>query len=74
MALLVVAAPAAAYAMHHFAHDPLREAAAKGLMLGFDIAALVFLLACLPLAADRRSGDVARRMRRPMTPTGRCCW
>jgi uncharacterized membrane protein len=49
MALLVVAAPAAAFAVHRLAHDPLREAAAKGLMLGFDVAALAFLLACLPL-------------------------
>ena len=49
MALLVVAAPAAAWTMHHFAQDPLRAAAAKGLMLGFDVAALAFLLACLPL-------------------------
>jgi uncharacterized membrane protein len=49
MALLIVAAPAAAWAMHHFAQDPLRAAAAKGLMLGFDVAALAFLLACLPL-------------------------
>jgi len=49
MAVLVVAAPAAAWFMHHFAHDPLRAAAAKGLMLGFDVAALAFLLGCLPL-------------------------
>jgi uncharacterized membrane protein len=56
MALLVVAAPAAAYAMHHFAHDPLREAAAKGLMLGFDVAALTFLIGCLHLL---RVGDPA---------------
>jgi uncharacterized membrane protein len=56
MGLLAVAAPAAAYVMHHFANDPLREAAAKGLMLGFDAAALAFLLGCLPLL---RVGDPA---------------
>lgn len=56
MAVLIVAAPAAAWFMHHFAHDPLREAAAKGLMLGFDVAALAFLLGCLHLL---RIGDPA---------------
>jgi uncharacterized membrane protein len=56
MGLLVVAAPAAAFAMRQFAHDPLRAAAAKGLMLGFDVAALAFLIACLPLL---RVGDQA---------------
>jgi uncharacterized membrane protein len=56
MALLVVAAPAAAWAMHHFAHDPLRAAVAKGLMLGFDVAALTFLIGCLHLL---RVGDPA---------------
>ncbi|HYI48917.1 MAG TPA: DUF1345 domain-containing protein [Allosphingosinicella sp.] len=56
MAVLIVAAPAAAFAMHQFAHDPLRAAAAKGLMLGFDVAALAFLIACLPLL---RVGDQA---------------
>ncbi len=49
MALLIVAAPAAAWAFHSLAHDPWRGAAAKGLMLGFDLAAALFLLACLPL-------------------------
>lgn len=56
MALLAVAAPASAWALHHFAQDPLREAAAKGLMLGFDVAASAFLIACLPLL---RVGDPA---------------
>jgi len=71
MALLVLAAPAAAYAMYRLAHDPLREAAAKGLMVGFDIAALAFLLACLPLLrvddpATLRQDAEANDANRPM--------
>jgi uncharacterized membrane protein len=49
VAVLIVAAPAAAYGVHLFALDPLRQAVAKGLMLGFDVAALAFLLGCLHL-------------------------
>jgi uncharacterized membrane protein len=47
--LLVLAAPAAAYALHHYSADPWREAAAKGFLVAFDFAAILFLLACLPL-------------------------
>jgi len=49
MALLVVAGTAGMIAVHQILHDPLREAVAKGFMLGFDLAALVFIAACLPL-------------------------
>ena len=49
MVLLVLAAPAAAWALHHYVADPWREAAAKGFLVGFDFAALVFQLASLPL-------------------------
>ncbi|MEA3012155.1 MAG: hypothetical protein QOD42_700 [Sphingomonadales bacterium] len=56
LGMLVVAAPAAAWFMHRFAQDPLRESAAKGLMLGFDLAALAFLAGCLHLL---RVGDPA---------------
>lgn len=49
MALLVIAAPAAAWALHHFAHDPWRESVAKGLLVGFDFAAVIFLLTTLRL-------------------------
>ena len=49
MVLLVLAAPAAAWALHQYASDPWRESVAKGLLAGFDLAATIFLLACLPL-------------------------
>ncbi|HVQ07708.1 MAG TPA: DUF1345 domain-containing protein [Allosphingosinicella sp.] len=49
MALLVLAAPAAAFAFERLSQDSWRDAAAKGFMVGFDIAALIFLAACLPL-------------------------
>ena len=49
MVLLVLAAPAAAWTLHHFASDPWRESAAKGLLVGFDFAATIFLLASLRL-------------------------
>jgi uncharacterized membrane protein len=49
MVLLVLAAPAAAYALHHYSADPWREAAAKGFLVAFDFAAILFLLASLPL-------------------------
>jgi len=49
MALLVVGAAAAIAAFHQLLHDPLRESMAKGFMLGFDLAALAFIAACLPL-------------------------
>jgi uncharacterized membrane protein len=71
MIMLVAAAPAAAWFMHHFANDPLRQAAAKGLMLGFDLAALAFLLGCLPLLrvddpATMRDHAEANDANRPM--------
>ena len=47
--LLVAAAPAAAWALHHYTGDPWREAAAKGFLVAFDLAAGLFLLASLPL-------------------------
>jgi uncharacterized membrane protein len=49
MALLIVAAPAAAWGLHHYAADPWREAAAKGFLVAFDLAAGLFLFASLPL-------------------------
>ena len=49
MVLMVVAAPPVAYALHHYAADPWREAAAKGLLVAFDLAAVLFLLASLHL-------------------------
>jgi uncharacterized membrane protein len=49
MVLLVLAAPAAAWALHHFAGDPWRESVAKGSLVGFDLAAVLFLLASLHL-------------------------
>jgi len=45
---------------------------AKAVMIGFDLAAAVFLLNCLPLfrhEAERCAGPRARMM-----PTERCCW
>ena len=53
LALLVVATPAAAWALHRLADDPWREAAAKGFLLGFDLAAGLFLLLSLPLLKVR---------------------
>jgi uncharacterized membrane protein len=47
--LLVLAAPVAAYALHHYSADPWREAAAKGFLVAFDFAAIMFLLASLHL-------------------------
>ncbi len=49
MALLVIAAPAAAWALHHYTTDPWREAAAKGFLVAFDLSAGLFLLASLHL-------------------------
>jgi len=49
MALLVIAAPTAAWASHHFTGDPWRDAAAKGFLAAFDLAAGLFLLASLNL-------------------------
>jgi len=49
MALLILAAPAAAWGLHHYAGDVWREAAAKGFLLAFDLAAAFFLIATLPL-------------------------
>jgi len=49
MVLLVLAAPAAALALHHVAGDPWLEAGAKGFLVAFDLAAGLFLLASLPL-------------------------
>ncbi|HYJ53331.1 MAG TPA: DUF1345 domain-containing protein [Allosphingosinicella sp.] len=51
LALLLLAAPLAAVAFHQLAHDPPQQAAAKGLMLGFDLAAAIFLASCMPLLA-----------------------
>jgi uncharacterized membrane protein len=47
--LLAIAAPAAAWGLHHLAGDPWREAGAKGFLLAFDLAAGMFLLASLKL-------------------------
>lgn len=47
--LLVVAAPAAGWALHEYAGDPWREAAAKGFLVAFDLAAGLFLLLSFPL-------------------------
>ena len=47
--LLIVAAPAAALALHHFSGELWREAAAKGFLVAFDLAAALFLLASLHL-------------------------
>jgi uncharacterized membrane protein len=44
VALLILAAPAAAWAIHHYAADPWRAAAAKGFLVAFDLAAAMFLL------------------------------
>jgi uncharacterized membrane protein len=49
MALLILAAPVAAWALHHFTADPWREGAAKGFLVAFDFAAAIFLLASLQL-------------------------
>jgi uncharacterized membrane protein len=49
VAILAVATPAAAWVFHHYAADPWREAGAKGLLAGFDLAAILFLLATLHL-------------------------
>ena len=49
MALLIVAAPAAAWGLHQLAAEPWREAAAKGFLVAFDLAAALFLLASLHL-------------------------
>ena len=49
MVLLILAAPVAVWALHHYAADPWREAAAKGFLLAFDFAAALFLLASLHL-------------------------
>ncbi|HTU10388.1 MAG TPA: DUF1345 domain-containing protein [Allosphingosinicella sp.] len=48
MAMLVLAAPAA-WALHLHAADPWPEAAAKGFLVAFDLAAVLFLLASLKL-------------------------
>jgi uncharacterized membrane protein len=49
MVLLVVAAAGASLGLYKGLHDPLQESVAKGFMVGFDLAALCFLAACLPL-------------------------
>src|SRR5437868_8364077 len=49
MVLLVLAAPVAAWALHHYSADPWRQAAAKGFLVAFDLAAILFLLASLKL-------------------------
>lgn len=49
MVLLVLFAPVAAYGLHLYSADPWREAAAKGYLVAFDFAAILFLLASLPL-------------------------
>src|SRR5689334_10967576 len=49
MVLLILAAPAAAWVLHEYAADPWREAAAKGFLLAFDLAACAFLFASLQL-------------------------
>lgn len=49
MALLIIAAPVAAWGLHHYTADPWREAAAKGFLVAFDLAAGLFLFASLPL-------------------------
>ena len=49
MALLMVAAAGTSMGLYKGLHDPLEESVAKGFMLGFDVAALFFLVACLPL-------------------------
>ncbi len=53
LAVLVIAAPAAAWSLHQLADDPWREAAAKGFLVGFDLAAGLFLLLSLPLLKVR---------------------
>ena len=71
LALLAVAAPAAIWALHHFAGDPWREATAKGFLVAFDLAAGLFLLASLHLMkirdeatmrADAAANDANRTM------------
>ena len=71
MVLLVLAAPVAAYALHHYTGDPWREAAAKGFLVAFDLAAGLFILASLhllkisdPETMRRHAGenDANRRM------------
>ena len=47
--LLIVTASAAAWGLHHYLGDSWREASAKGFLVGFDLAALLFLLASLHL-------------------------
>ena len=49
MVLLALAAPAAAWALHHYAGDPWRQAGAKGFLVAFDLAGAFFLLASLHL-------------------------
>ena len=49
MALLILAAPAAAWGLHIYSGEPWREAAAKGFLVAFDLAAALFLVACLHL-------------------------
>ena len=49
VAILVVATPAAAWALHHYAADPWKEAGFKGFLAAFDLAAILFLLASLHL-------------------------
>jgi uncharacterized membrane protein len=51
--LLIVAAPVAAWALHQYVGDSWREAAAKGFLVAFDLAAGLFLLASLPLLKVR---------------------
>jgi uncharacterized membrane protein len=44
MALLIVAAPAAIWGLHVYSGEQWREAAAKGFLVAFDLAAALFLL------------------------------
>ena len=53
MALLIVAAPAAAWGLHNYSGEPWREAAAKGFLVAFDLAAALFLLFSLHLLKVR---------------------
>src|SRR5215210_5115463 len=44
VAMLIVGAALATPAVMRLAHDPLQDAVFKGFMIGFDLAALLFLL------------------------------
>lgn len=53
MALLIVAAPAAIWGLHNYSGEAWREAAAKGFLVAFDLAAALFLLFSLHLLKVR---------------------